>query len=351
MPNISEELMNNNNIRIEDIEYLISNQEKESLFLEYKSGDWLQNNDDSKFKLRKWVSSFANSAGGTFIIGVSETETNNEKYPDEIDGIDSTGFREDIGKWIEDVLTINVYPRLNPPPRISILPDNNQKFIAIIQIKPTNFFIHKIMKNGKDFYFHRHNFQVLPMDEWEIRTLLFGRNPPPILEPTIERINIGSRSEETIGSYIINIKIENVGWRMAKYLQFGFIRPFADLVSNLWLNNTTARITNKTKNNLPDNSTQIFEVVDGQDITNDTIILLEPNFLHPYDSIEISYELKRSQLPKYNEFYFGFYILAENLNKPEIYEIKISNFGGIETPSWEFHPYNDEKIKILAHNE
>lgn len=350
MSDISGQLMNNDNIQIDDIKSLISINEKESLFLEYKSGDWLQDTD-SKFKLRKWVSSFANSAGGIFIIGVSERESNNEKYPGEIDGIDPTSFREDIGKWIEDVLTINIYPRLNPPPRISILHDENQKFVAIIQIKPTNFFIHKIMKNGKDFYFHRHNFQVLSMDEWEIRTLLFGRTPPPILEPTIERIYVGSHSGEIKKSYVINIKIENIGWRIAKYLQFGIIRPSVDLESNLSLR-STARLSRNTKNYLPDNLRDIFEIADGQDIINDTIVLLEPNFLHPYDSIEISYELKnRERIPIYDVIYFGFYILAENLNKPEFFEVKILYLGDDDNPSCELRQFNDQKIKILAHEE
>jgi len=56
-----------------------------------------------------------------------------------------------------------------------------QKFIALIEIQKTNFYIHKsFKKDAKEEYFHRHNFQVLHMDEWEIRTLLFGRLPPPL---------------------------------------------------------------------------------------------------------------------------------------------------------------------------
>ncbi len=48
-----------------DLNTIIKRNEKESLFIEYKSGMWLRNDEDAKFNLRKWVSSFANSAGGT----------------------------------------------------------------------------------------------------------------------------------------------------------------------------------------------------------------------------------------------------------------------------------------------
>ena len=53
--------------------------------------------------------------------------------------------------------------------RITFPTDSNkQKFVALIEIQQTNFYIHKVMiKDGKEEYFHRHNFQVLSMDEWE----------------------------------------------------------------------------------------------------------------------------------------------------------------------------------------
>ena len=342
--------MNCDNIQIEDIKNLIKNKEKESLLLEYKSGTWIEKNDSSKFKLRKWVSAFANSAGGTFIIGVSEEPINDEKYPGEIDGIDKTRFNEDVEKWVEDVLTTNIFPRLNPPPRIKTLRDENDKIVVTIQIKPTNFFIHKVTKSGKDIYYHRHNFQVLSMDEWEIRTLLFGRIPPPILEPKIKKISLGSYSGDIKKSYRIIIDIENVGWRIAKYLQFGIIRPSVDLESTF--GNSSSKLIRNKKDYLPDSLRDIFDIADDQKIINDTIALIEPNFLHPYNSIQISYELKNNvKFPIYDEFSLALFVLAENLRTPEIYEIKISYLGKDAEPKSELRQFNNQKIKIFAHEE
>ena len=142
-----------------------------------------------------------------------------------------------------------IYPRLNPPPEIITFPINPdiQRIIAVIRVQQTNFFIHKVTRKGKEIYFHRHNFQVLSMDEWEIRTLLFGRNPPPILESDIEKIYVGSSSDHgrTIKSYVIDFKIENLGWQIAEYLQFGIIRPSEDFESELNLNyNNAESVTN-----------------------------------------------------------------------------------------------------------
>jgi len=112
-------------LKSNDLNTIIKRNEKESLFIEYKSGEWLKNDEDGKFNLRKWVSSFANSAGGTLIIGISEKKENNEMLPDKITGIDPTKFKEEIGKWIEDVLKEKIYPRLNPPPKIITFPTDS----------------------------------------------------------------------------------------------------------------------------------------------------------------------------------------------------------------------------------
>lgn len=348
-----EQLMNCDNIQIKDIENLIKNKEKESLLLEYKSGDWIKKDSHSKFKLRKWVSAFANSAGGTLIIGISEKTIDGETYPNEIDGIDKTIFDKDIVKWVDDVLKDKIFPRLNPPPQISILHDENDEILIIIQIKQTNFFIHKVTELGKETYFHRHNIQVLQMDEWEIRTLLFGRTPPPILEPSIKKIAVRTRSHKNvIQSYIIIIDIENVGWRIAKYLQFGIIRPAVDLESKLNYGNSSSKLIKNKKEYLPDSLRYIFDIADNQGIISNTIALIEPNFLHPYNSIQISYELESNpKFPIYDEIYLALFILAENLRVPEIYEIKISDLGKEDNPKYELRQFNGQKIKILAHEE
>ncbi len=339
-------------LKSNDLNTIIKRNEKESLFIEYKSGEWLKNDEEGKFNLRKWVSSFANSAGGTLMIGISEKKENNETFPDKITGIDPTKFKEEIGKWIEDVLRDKIYPRLNPPPRIITFPTDSskQKFVALIEIQQTDFYIHKVMiKDGKEEYFHRHNFQVLSMDEWEIRTLLFGRIPPPILDLSIEKIYVGSSSGTKIRSYVMDMKVENIGWQIAKYLQLGIVRPSVDFETVLNPRNSSGFVTNQ-KDYLSNSLNNFFEV-ENKKVIIDTITLLKPDFLHPYDSLKISYIINHKEFPIFSQIYFGIYILAENLVKPEIYWVKILYLGEDPKPTFECHPYENQKIIIKAHKD
>lgn len=348
MSELLDSLKNSNNIGIEDIENLIANNEKESLFLEYKSGEWLQNNKSGIFDLCKWVSSFANSDGGTLIIGVSEKEeSNGERYPDNINGINPINFNEDIGKWIEDVVVSRIYPKLNPIPRIiPIKIRDSHDFIVVIQIEPTNNLIHSTIKNGKHLYFHRHNFQVLQMDEWEIRTLVYGRTPPPILITEIKKITIHSHSSERINGYMIKIRIENAGWHIVKYLQIGIIGPNGDFVTQL-KPDLTVKFRENKKDYLLDSLKLFFEIEDQNNINVETITLLEPDFLHPYDSIELSYRFNNQQrgLPGIEEINFGLYLLAENMVRPDVYGLKVANLGS-GSPSCNIFKYENQKLEI-----
>ena len=71
----------------EDLQGLIQSQTEESLILDYKASPSLDNTDERKNEISKDVSSFANSAGGTIVYGISE----NGWIPKALDGqIDPT---------------------------------------------------------------------------------------------------------------------------------------------------------------------------------------------------------------------------------------------------------------------
>ncbi len=147
---------------------------------------------------------------------------------------------------------------------------------------------------------------------------------------------------------VSDIKVENIGWQIAKYLQLGIVRPSVDFETELYPSNSPSFVGNQ-KDYLSNSLNNFFEVEEKKVII-DTIIMLKPDFLHPYDSLKISYSIKNyKEFPVFDQIYFGIYILAENLVKPEIYWVKILYLGEDPKPTFECHPYENQKIKILAH--
>lgn len=341
------------------ISQLVREGEKENIRLEYKSGDFLKDTAEGKFKLRKWVTSFANSAGGFFVIGVTEKKVNNERLPDNPDGIDKTKFKGDVCKWIEDMIlsTALIFPRLYPSPRIKDIPIPNEadKVIVVMWIPETKTVIHKVIYKGKDRYFHRHNFQVLPMDEWEIRALLFGRAPPPVIELKWAEepgflcevrenrdIHGGAFREITYDRFIF--QLVNNGFGIGKYIQIGIIHPskfevfhprYEQVKYNEeiqeWRSLEVPLESSKTERStlseiLSPPLKEIFEIREDYCVTK----INEREVLHLGDSKNYAFSLRIKDYKKSSpeiSCNLGVYILADN-SEPKYFEviIKFNNF-------------------------
>ncbi len=178
------------------------------------------------------------------------------------------------------------------------------------------------------------------------------KNTPPILDLSIEKIYVGASSGTKIRGYVMDIKVENIGWQIAKYLQLGIVRPSVDFETVLNPGNSSGFVTNQT--DYLSNSLNDFFEVENNKVIVDTIILLKPDFLHPYDSLKISYRINnlfKKDFPVFDIIYFGIYILSENLLKPEIYWVKILYLGEDKEPTYDYHPYENQKIIIKAHKD
>ena len=78
----------------EDVEQLVGSSVPEDLHLEYKSGH-PNNRDKFKNDIAQDISAFANSDGGTLIVGVAEKDGK----PVQVDGVDEMCFsRESLGQ-------------------------------------------------------------------------------------------------------------------------------------------------------------------------------------------------------------------------------------------------------------
>ncbi len=332
---------------------LIANKEKESVLLEYKSGDFLKCTDEGKFKLRKWVAGFANSAGGFFVIGVKEKEEIEEingkkivkdEFPEEIDGIDKTKFSIPTRKWIEDTITDSIFPHLNPTPIVKTFTwsKDPNKEIAIIRVWQTNVVVHYVSYKGKEYYFHRHNFETVEMDEWEIRALLFGRAPPPVFRLDCMIPPYGDVVKETDGIEEITqdeiiFKLSNDGFGIGKNIQIGMIHnsdidiyKFRTEKLYYTIDNKkvveTAQLNYKTEETifldiLPLSFKEIFECSDHYLITR----IYDDHVLHSGDSKSFMFSLKIKR--KKNAFDYkrinriGVFIFSEN-SKPTYFGVE-----------------------------
>jgi hypothetical protein len=335
------------------INELINRQEKESIRLEYKSGDWLKDTPIGKCELRKWVTSFANSAGGFFVIGVREKKINGKRLPEIPDGIDKTNFGGDIGKWVEDVILNAIFPHLNPIPRIKLIaiPSEVNKEIVVMWIPQTIAVLHKVTYNGKDHYFHRHNFQVVPMDEWEIRALLFGRKPPSVLE--IKWVNYGTLCPFNIIEEggerfrlingVLRLSLVNNGLGFGKNVQIGILCPsynlfdlfnpsYQELEENFRYRSTPVRY--KREDNsfgkiiLSPQFEQIFDIQLAP--KQYYAIKIYEDFLHASDTINYAFNLRMRDYKNSDEIRvnLGVYCLSEDSqNRYFGMEIKLNNFN------------------------
>lgn len=89
---------------------LISSETEESLTLEYKSAEALGRADLQKAEITKDVSAFANSAGGTIIYGIRESDHPERRHlPERIVPVDRTEFSRE---WLEQIIN-GIRPRID----------------------------------------------------------------------------------------------------------------------------------------------------------------------------------------------------------------------------------------------
>ncbi|MBT1712433.1 putative DNA binding domain-containing protein [Fulvivirgaceae bacterium PWU5] len=142
-----------------DIHKLVNERFEEGLTLEFKASGALSNSGDNKKELVKDVSAMANSAGGVVIYGILEKE--HAAYA--LSPIDGNQFNKE---WLENVIYSRIRRKIE---NIRIVPirigGKIEQTVYVIIVPESINAPH--MADGK--YYRRHNFQVLEMDEYEVR--------------------------------------------------------------------------------------------------------------------------------------------------------------------------------------
>src|ERR1700737_1851769 len=157
---------------LERIEQLIRDNVEESLSLEYKGAGALGKSDTKKAEIVRDISAFANSSGGVLIYGVAEFQQRENRHrPEKIDPVN----REEYSKeWIEQIIQ-SIQPRIDG---IVIEPVNidNASVCYVVTIPQS----HTAHQARDHVYYRRHNFNVLPMEDYELRDVMNRRKRPKV---------------------------------------------------------------------------------------------------------------------------------------------------------------------------
>ena len=149
---------------------LISDGTEERSHLEYKRPEALGKTPAKKKEMAKDVSSMANGAGGDLIYGIAESSDDATKHlPVSLVPVNRLQFSRE---WLEQVVTTNI----RPPIRgllIHLVPvgDTPTDVVYVLEI-PESTTAHQVTTDGDFRYYRRHNFQAVPMEDYEIRLVM-----------------------------------------------------------------------------------------------------------------------------------------------------------------------------------
>lgn len=199
------------------IQNFIESEIEESLTLEYKSAEALGKTDLQKKEITKDVSALANSAGGVLIYGVREHGNSEKRHlPEKITPVDRTKFPRE---WLEQVIN-SIRPRIDGILIHSVaLSSGENQVVYAIEIPQSN----TAHQANNHRYYKRFNFQSVPMEDYEIRDVIFRDRTPDVVVRFLVEI------KETEQSLIIQAK--NLGSAYARY-----VACFADVPVDILVN-------------------------------------------------------------------------------------------------------------------
>lgn len=147
-----------------DLLQLVNTGAQESVDLEFKASGALQNTDKNRDEISKDVSAFANSAGGTLIYGMVENRSTH--VADSLD----TGSDPNVTtrEWLEQVINSKIQRRIDGVRigQVALSITSPGKVAYVVYVPSSTRAPHQAA--DKKFY-KRYNFQVLAMEEYEIR--------------------------------------------------------------------------------------------------------------------------------------------------------------------------------------
>ena len=190
------------------LQNFITGKVEESLTIEYKSAEALDRSDYKKKEITKDISAMANAAGGLVIYGISEfSESEKRHLPEKITPVDRTEFSRE---WVEQIINA-IRPRIDGIVIHSVnLSSGENDAVYIIEI-PQSSTAHQASDHR---YYKRFNFQSVPMEDYEVRDVMFREQTPDILLNFL--IEITYSDDQTF--YNLIIQARNFGSTFAQYV-------------------------------------------------------------------------------------------------------------------------------------
>lgn len=178
---------------------------EESLTLEYKAADALERSEYKKKEMTKDVSAMANAAGGVLIYGISEFSAENRRHlPEKITPVNRNEFPRE---WVEQIIQA-IRPRIDGIVIHSVGLSSGETDVAYIIEIPQSNTAHQASDHR---YYKRFNFQSVPMEDYEVRDVIFREQTPDIHLKFLLEI-----SDEN--GWSLTIKARNNGSAFAQYV-------------------------------------------------------------------------------------------------------------------------------------
>jgi len=156
------------------LQNFITSEIEESLTLEYKAAEALDRNETKKKEITKDVSAMANSAGGILIYGISEFgDAERRHLPEKITPVDRRKYPRE---WVEQIIQA-IRPRIDGIVIHSINLSSGESDVAFVIEVPQSNTAHQASDHR---YYKRFNFQAVPMEDYEIRDVMFREQTPNI---------------------------------------------------------------------------------------------------------------------------------------------------------------------------
>jgi hypothetical protein len=165
-----EKLSSGHQLTIDELDDLIKHKVKEDQFLEFKSGQEVEDKDAAK-TIRDYMCGFANSDGGVLIIGVDTSSG----IPIKIDGCNNHK-KGDLAEWATRCLT-EIASYFSPIPKFQVLHHPNGEILVSVAQRSLNLIPQ--IENKQLIYNLRIHDQTLKAPEYLMSDLLLGRKQKP----------------------------------------------------------------------------------------------------------------------------------------------------------------------------